>query len=254
MSFDVPAAAYSSFMGRWSEPLSALFVDLLAPAPGARALDVGCGPGALTAMLVDRLGPDAVAAADPSRSFVDAVAERLPGVDARQASAERLPFDDDGFDLVTAQLVVHFMSEPVAGLREMGRVARPGGKVAACVWDNAGGTGPLSLFWRAARSLDPDAHDESGTAGSRRGHLVELATEAGLQGASETVLTVRRRFADTQEWWEPFTFGVGPAGSYVAGLDASARERLRVRCAELLPSPPFELAASAWTMTARAPG
>src|SRR5206468_5388483 len=122
---------------------------------GQRLLDVGCGPGALTAELVNRVGPNAVSAVEPSASFVAAARERLPGVDMRQTGAERLPFGDAAFDAALAQLVVHFMVDPVAGLREMGRVTRPGGVVAACVWDHAGGRGPLSAFWQAVRGPAP---------------------------------------------------------------------------------------------------
>ena len=120
-------------------------------------LDVGCGPGALTAELVRRLGPDAVTAIDPSPPFVAAAAARFPRVDVRTGAAEDLPFADDSFDAALAQLVVHFMTDPVQGLREMRRVTRPGGTVGACVWDHGGGQGPLSLFWRAGHDLAPDA-------------------------------------------------------------------------------------------------
>jgi ubiquinone/menaquinone biosynthesis C-methylase UbiE len=153
MSFNVSADAYLRFMGRYSEPLAAQFADLAGIRAGQRLLDVGCGPGALTAELAGRAGPEAVSAVEPSGSFVAAARERLPGVDIRQAAAEQLPFGDAAFDAALAQLVVHFMADPVAGLREMGRVTRPGGVVAACVWDHAGGRGPLSAFWRCANSI-----------------------------------------------------------------------------------------------------
>src|ERR687898_491791 len=148
-------------MGRYSVPLACEFADFAAVSPGQRVLDVGCGPGALTAELVARLGPDAVSAVDPSESFVEAARERPPGVSVQRAAAEQLPFGDEEFDATLAQLVVHFMADPVAGLREMARVTRNDGVVAACVWDHAGGTGPLSVFWEAARELDPGVHDES---------------------------------------------------------------------------------------------
>src|ERR1700727_934089 len=138
---------------------------------GQRVLDVGCGPGALTAELVGRAGAHAVSAVEPSASFAAAVRERLPGVDVRRSAAEALPFPDGAFDAALAQLVVHFMADPVRGLREMGRVPRPGGMVAACVWDHAGGRGPLTAFWSAVRDLDPAAADESDLAGAREGHL-----------------------------------------------------------------------------------
>jgi hypothetical protein len=132
----------------------------------------------------------------------------------------------------------------------MGRVARAGGVVAACVWDHAGGGGPLSIFWDAARNTDPHARDESGLAGARQGHLAELCREAGLGDVRESLLTVEVGFATFEDWWEPFTFGVGPAGAYVAGLDGAHRAELRDRCAELLPAAPFEVAASAWCVCA----
>ena len=251
-SFDVTADAYARFMGRYSEPLAVGFADLADVRAGQRALDVGCGPGALTAQLVGRLGPEAVAAIDPSASFVAATRARVPGVDVRSGVAEHLPFPDDDFDAALAQLVVHFMSDPVAGLAEMARVTRPGGLVAACVWDHAGGASPLALFWRAAHDVDPHARDESDLPGAREGHLVELFDAAGLQQIRSTRLTVTSRFATFAEWWEPFTLGVGPAGAYVSGLDDVRRDRLRARCARLLPSGPFELSATAWCALGRA--
>ena len=137
------AERYARFMGRFSVPLADAFVGLTGARVGMRALDVGCGPGALTARLVDRLGPAQVCAVDPSAGFVAAVRTRWPDLDVRQGTAEALPFEDATFDVATAQLVVHFMADPVGGLREMGRVAS-GGTVAACVWDHAGGGGPLA--------------------------------------------------------------------------------------------------------------
>jgi SAM-dependent methyltransferase len=252
VSFDVSADAYGRFMGRFSEPLAGLFTDQAGVRAGQLALDVGCGPGALTAELVSRLGAEAVSAVDPSAPFVAAARARFPAVDVRSASAEDLPYADDAFDVVLAQLVVHFMADPVAGLTEMGRVVRPGGVVAACVWDHAGGRGPLGVFWRAVRGLDPQAHDESGLAGSREGHLEELCADAGLGDVRPTMLTVRVRFPTFDAWWEPFTFGVGPAGAYVAGLDEGGLALLRARCEQLLPPAPFDLDASAWSVTARA--
>ena len=129
------------------------FVELTGVHDGQRVLDVGCGPGALTGRLVERLGPTGVVAVDPSNSFVDAIRSRFPEVDVRVAAAEALPFPDNHFDAALAQLVVHFMSDPVTGLSEMARVVRPGGVIAACVWDQAGDSGPLSPFYRALREL-----------------------------------------------------------------------------------------------------
>lgn len=251
MSFNVSADAYSRFMGRYSEPLAARFADLLTVQPGQRVLDVGCGPGALTLELVKRLGVEAVAAVDPAAAFVDAVRTRIPGVDAQVAVAEKLPFNDGEFDGAVAQLVVHFMTDPVAGIAEMARVTRPGGRVAACVWDYAGGRGPLSVFWAAVNSLDPGASDESGLAGARAGHLAELFEATGLREVESSEVSVHLDVPSFQDWWEPYTFGVGPAGSYVAKLDERQRAELSARCAELLPEPPFESSSTAWTAVGR---
>lgn len=246
VSFDVAAEAYDQFMGRFSKLLSSQMADLAGVRAGQRALDVGCGPGALTAVLVERLGPEAVAAVDPSEPFVEAARERNPGVDVRLAAAEQLPFPDAGFDVSLAQLVVHFMSDPVAGLAEMRRITRPGGVVAACVWDHAGGKGPLGLFWQAARELDPEVHDESDLAGAREGHLAELFTAAGLHDVESTTLSADLELPGFDAWWEPFTRGVGPAGAYVATLDSVGHAALRERCRAMLPDGPFTLPARAW--------
>jgi SAM-dependent methyltransferase len=248
MAFDVAADAYDRFMGRYSRHLAPQMADLagVAPGSGQRALDVGCGPGALTAVLVDRLGADAVSAVDPSPPFVEAVRARQPRIEVQQASADALPFADGAFDATLAQLVVHFMPDPVAGLVEMRRVTRAGGVVAACVWDLAGGRSPLSTFWRAANDLHHDVEDESRRPGAREGHLGELFSAAGLRNVTETALAVHVEHATFEEWWRPYEEGVGPAGVYVAGLSLADREALRERCRTLLPEPPFTLTSYAW--------
>jgi SAM-dependent methyltransferase len=254
VSFEVSADAYLRFMGKYSEPLAGQFAGLAGIRAGRRVLDVGCGPGALTAELVRRAGTDAVSAVEPSASFAAAARERLPGVDVRQAAAEQLPFPDHAFDATLAQLVVHFMTDPVRGLREMGRVTRPGGVVGACVWDHAGGRGPLAAFWDGARELDPAAEDESRLPGVREGDLARLFARAGLGGTQAAVLTVRVRQASFEQWWEPFTLGIGPAGAYLATLAPDRRAALRERCQRALPTGPFEISATAWAAVSHHPG
>jgi SAM-dependent methyltransferase len=246
VSFDVPAESYDRFMGRYSRLLSAQMADLSGVRAGQRAIDVGCGPGALTGELVERLGADHVAAVDPSEPFVEAVRTRYPGVNVRQAPAERIPFDDREFDASLAQLVVHFMRDPIAGLAEMARVTRRGGVVVACVWDHAGNEGPLAAFWEAARTLDPDVDDESDLAGTREGHLGELFRLAGLRDVQESSITASVEHPSFDEWWEPFTRGVGPAGAHVASLDPAAQAELRERSRSTLPPAPFTVTARAW--------
>ena len=246
MSFRAPAEAYDRFMGRYSVPLAPQLASFAHVTVNQCALDVGCGPGALTTELVRRLGPDAVSAVDPSEHFVRAARERLPGVNVVLASAEHLPFPEGSFDAALAQLVVHFMADAVAGLREMARVTRSGGVVTASVWDHAGGQGPLGAFWEAARALDPEVVDESDLAGAREGHLEELFEAAGLQKIEATILSVSVEHPTFQEWWEPFTFGVGPAGIYTAGLDPDRQGQLRNLCHERFSKEPFVVTARAW--------
>src|SRR5262249_58697917 len=150
MAFDVAADSYDKFMGRYSAQLSPQFADFAGVEDGARVLDVGCGPGALTAELVGRRAR--VSAVDPSSQFVAAVRERYPDVDVEQATAEELPFEDASFDVALAQLVVHFMADPVRGLSEMARAARGGGAVPPRVWGLAGGPGPVTPVWGGART------------------------------------------------------------------------------------------------------
>ena len=252
MSFAVAAEAYDRFMGRYSTPLAPLFVDFGHVSACQRVLDVGAGPGALTGALVERVGAAEVTAVDPSEPFVAALRERNPGVAVHQAAAESLPFDDASFDATLAQLVVHFMHDPVAGIREMRRVTVPGGVVAASVWDHGGGHGPLSVYWEAVRELDPASEGEAHLAGATEGDLTRLFEQAGMTGVAEEPLTVRVEHATFEEWWEPYTLGVGPAGSYIAGLAPEAREELREKCRALLPEPPFTISASAWSARARA--
>jgi len=252
MSFAVSADAYDRMIGRYSQQLSPQLADLAGVRPGQRVVDVGCGPGTLTSELVARVGSDAVAAADPSLPFVETARERHPGVEVEAAAAEDLPFEDNAFDAALAQLVVHFMSDPVAGLAEMRRVTRPGGVVAASVWDHAGGSSPVAPFWRAAHELGLDAPDESSFAGSREGHLAELLTAVGCTEVGDAALVSRVDHATFESWWEPFMTGVGPAGAFLARLDAQAAARLRERCRERLGDGPVVIVARAWAARGRA--
>ena len=239
------ADAYDRFMGKYSLLLSAQLADFAGVRSGQRVLDVGCGPGALTAELVARVGAAAVTAVDPSELFVAAARDRNPGAEVVQASAEQLPFPAMTFDAALGQLVVHFMPDPITGLAEMARVTRREGVVAACVWDH-GGQGPLDLFWRAARGLDPQVDDESRLPGVREGHLAELFEAAGLHEIEATVLWVSLEHATFEAWWEPFTKGVGPAGSFFASLSPDRQVELRETCRTMIPGTPFVVTARAW--------
>jgi len=216
--------------------------------PGVSALDVGCGPGTVTGLLAAALGADHVIAVDPSAQFVEAARARCPGVDVRQAVAESLPFPTDAVDVAVAQLVVHFMTDSMVGLREMARVVVPGGVVAASVWDHAGGRGPLSPFWRGVQAVSPPNQEtgEGHLPGAREGELVRLFREAGLRDVVGAEATVTQRYASFEDWWTPYTLGVGTAGDHLARLSPAARKELEAVCRRLLPPAPFEIEATAW--------
>lgn len=238
--------AYDRFMGRYSTLLAPVFAAFAGVADEDRVLDVGCGPGALTSELVRRVGAARVAAVDPSTSFVGEARRRNPAVEIHEAAAESLPFPDGTFDRALGQLVVHFMSDPVAGIREMSRVTKPGGDVAACVWDFEEGGSPLTPFWEAVRWIDPTVEGERELPGTRRGHLGALFRQAGLGDVVETTLSVEARHETFERWWEPFRLGVGPAGVYVAGLDDRRRAELEAACRAVLDNAPFTIEARAW--------
>jgi len=247
MTFNVSADDYGAFMGRFSGPLAVEFVDELELEPGMRAVDVGCGPGALTALLVERLGSENVVAADPSEPFVEAARQRFPGVEVHLAPAESLPLPDQSFDVAVAQLVVHFMADPIAGITEMARVTRAGGLVAASCWDFEGDRSPLAVFWDGVRHFDPTHPGEANEAGARAGQLAEYFGAAGLRDIRESEITVAVPIASFDDYWAPFTLGVGPAGAYLAALDVPGRADLRDVCQSLFPPTPCDLAVTAWT-------
>ena len=207
--FAVSSAAYDRFMGRYARELAPLFADFAGIDDGMRMLDVGCGPGALTAEAVRRTGPLMVSALDPTPGFVETCAAQNAGVDARVGRAEALPYADGtkvgGFDVVAAQLVWHFVGDAEQAAAEMMRVAKDGGVVAACTWDPAEGMQMLRAFWAAALSVSPDAPDEAGHS--------------------------------------TFMGGVGPAGAYLVAQQSAAQADIRQSLFERVGSPsgPFEL-------------
>jgi SAM-dependent methyltransferase len=237
-AFAISGSAYDTFMGRYSVPLAARFVDAAGVSTGDTALDVGCGPGALTGVLVERIGRDAVAACDPSPTFHLECAARHPGVVVRPGRAESIPFETDRFDHALAQLVLHFVSDPVRAAREMARVVRPGGTVAACVWDFEDGMDMLRGYWDAALTVDPGAPDEARTMRfGRRGEIAELFAAAGMCDIRESTLPVSSTYASFSELWDGFMAAVGPAGAHCASLTADDRTRLRDVLFDALGSP-----------------
>lgn len=227
-TFAVAGATYDSFMGRYSSGLATEFCDAAGVAAGDTALDVGCGPGALTGLLVARLGTEAVFACDPSPSFRDECAARHPGVDVRLGSAEAVPFETGSVDHAMAQLVLHFVTNPEQAAREMARVVRPGGSVSACVWDFDDGMEMLRAFWDAALNIDPDAPDEARTLRfGRPGEIQDLFARVGIERLEESTLTAASSYSSFDELWNGFLAGIGPAGDYCVSLSEADRNRLR---------------------------
>jgi SAM-dependent methyltransferase len=253
-SFLASGDAYDSFMGRYSRPLAHLVADAIGVDPGLRAVDVGCGPGALTTVLVGRLGADAVAACDPSSPFVADCAARHPGVDVRIGRAEDIPFADAQFDRAVAQLVLHFVSDVGAAMAEMQRVLKPGGRAGACVWAEDGHE-MLNRFWEAARTIDPDAREQPMRFGLQ-GELTDLFRGAGYADVQEIPLEVTSEYADFDQLWTGYLQGVGPAGAYCRSLAEPDRARVREALFEQLgaPSSSFQLSGRAWCAWGDVPG
>ena len=258
-TFRASADAYDRFVGRYSPGLATALIDFAGVEPGMRALDVGCGPGALAAVLVERLGAASVSAADPSSPFVAACRARLPGVDVVEAGAEALPFADGEFDAALSQLVVNFMRDAEAGVRELARVTRAGGIVASCVWDYGDGMTLLRAYWDAAREVEPEraaAADEGVVMRwCAEGELAELWRAAGLTGVRFGSLVVGAKYANFEDLWSPLPTGVGPAGAFCKSLDQDGRAALHDTLRRRLGvgDRPFELTARAWSVVGTVP-
>jgi len=256
MEFVAPAEHYDRFMGRYAPTLAVALADGAGIEAGMRALDVGCGPGGLTHELVARTGAENVAAIDPAPQFAEACRARHPGVDVRVGPAEELPWEDGRFDAALAQLVLAFMRDPDRGVREMARVTRPGGVVAACMWDlHEGGMTMLKTFWDAVREIVPDAGGEHQRPGTARGDIAAHLERAGLEDVHDGELRARADYTDFDDFWQPFTFAVGPAGQYLRTLDPGAQAEVREGCRRRLPADgPFTLEPRAWFARGTVPG
>src|SRR5689334_503524 len=255
-TFRTPAEAYDRHVGRYGPRLARALIAAAGLREGQRALDVGCGPGALTAELAVVLGATHVAAVDPSEPFAEACARRVPGVRVEVAAAEALPFDDGEFDHALAQLVVNFMADAPAGVAEMCRVTRRGGRVSAAVWDYAGEMTLLRRFWDAVAAFD--------AAGAERdeGHTMRYCTpdeltalweNAGLERVVVSPAVVTAGYSGFEDLWQPLESGVAPSGAYVVSLEPGRRAEFKAEFRRTLGTGDgaFELSARAWIVTGR---
>ncbi|MBX9844977.1 MAG: class I SAM-dependent methyltransferase [Xanthobacteraceae bacterium] len=254
-------AAYDIFLGRWTERLSQPFLDFIDPPDGA-LLDVGCGTGSLARAMKHRWPERRVCGIDVSDAYVAfACGQADAEIDYRVADAMKLPQASNTFAAAAAQLVLNFVPDPRVALREMMRVTRSGGVVAASVWDFRGGLVFQRMFWDTAAGIDPGAgqvRDKlfSGALALPDG-LEKLFDESGLERVRRGSLTIRMDYASFDDYWEPLLGGQGPVGTYAAGLDPDLRRQVKasVRAAFLSGAPdgPRSLTATAWAVRGRVP-
>jgi ubiquinone/menaquinone biosynthesis C-methylase UbiE len=247
---------YEPYVGRWSRLVAPAFVAWLGLPRGLRWLDVGCGTGALTAAVLTAGGAAQVLGVDPSPGFLAYAARHVLDPRARfvVGRAEQLPAADGSVDAVVSGLALNFVPDRLAGMAEMRRAARPGGTVAAYVWDYPGEMQLMTWFWDAAVELDPDAAPLREAAlfdFCRPDPLRELFTAAGLSDVAVEPLVVPTVFADFDDYWTPFLGGQGPAPSYTASLEAARRNALRETLRGRLPTDDdgtIRLTARAWAV------
>jgi SAM-dependent methyltransferase len=251
--------AYERFMGRWSRELARAFVRFAGVADGDAVLDVGSGTGALSTAVAAAAPSSRITGVDSSRAYVAFAQGRRPGplVQFEVGDAQHLEFADDTFDRTLSLLILNFVPEPAQAMSEMARVTRPGGTVAAAVWDYSGGMEMLRMFWDEALALQPGhaARDERHMRFCRSGELGTFFSGHGLQDVAEQGLTIETRFSSFDDYWAPFLEKQGPSGAFVAALSDPDRERLRQRLrARLLEDGsdrPIVLRARAWCARGR---
>jgi SAM-dependent methyltransferase len=248
-------AAYEPYVGRWSRLVAREFLRWLDEPPGSRWIDVGCGTGALTRTLLEVGSPAAVTALDRSRAYLLQVGGSLEQRAALVVGdAQRLPIPGSSADAVVSGLVLNFVPDAQTALREMARVARPGGSVALYVWDYAGDMQMMRYFWDAAASLDPAAASlDEGVRFPvcRPQPLISLFEGAGLDPVTVTPIDILTIFQDFDDYWTPFLGGQGPAPGYCTSLDEDRRARLRENLRAALPFEPdgtIRLVARAWAV------
>ena len=226
-SFD-EGAAYERFMGRWSRAAGTIFLDWVAPPCDARWLDVGCGTGVFTELVLDRCSPATVIAIDPSAAQIELARSKPVArqADFRVADAQALPFGDGAFDVVASALVMNFIPDRPQALAEMRRVGRPGGLLAAFVWDFAAERSPGSLLRRSMRRIGADVPAVSGTETSGHDAIRGLFAQAGLQEIASRTIEVTVSFPDFDDFWQSQTLSSNPTNKMIAALPATERAKL----------------------------
>jgi SAM-dependent methyltransferase len=252
--------SYEAYVGRWSRQVARRFVVTLPVTAGARWLDVGCGTGALTAAVLELRSPTAVVGVDPSASFLARAAATIadPRASFREGDAGHLP-GEPAFDVVVSGLVLNFVPDPSGAMAAMARAARPGGVIAAYVWDYVDGMQLMRHFWDAAIACDPAAadHDEGARFPiCRPGPLRVLFTDAGLEDVVVEPIDLPTAFDDFDDFWTPFLGGTGPAPAYAASLPparlAALREEVRARL-PIRSDGSIRLTARAWSVRGSVP-
>ncbi len=249
-------AAYEPYVGRWSRLVAREFLAWLAMPPGSRWLDVGCGTGALSQTILQVASPAAVTGVDPSEAYIAYAREQVRDARIRfeVGDAQALPVETAAYDAVVSGLVLNFVPEPERAVAEMARTARPGGVVAAYVWDYAGEMQLMRHFWDAAAALDPAARalDEGARFPLCRPEpLAALFRGAGLKDVEVRTIDVPAIFRDFDDYWLPFLGGQGPAPSYATSLDEERRAALREHIRAGLPiaaDGSIHLIARAWAV------
>lgn len=248
--------AYEHYIGRWSRPVGEKFLDWISHSPGLRWADVGCGTGALTQTILKRADPERVIGVEPSEGFLDLAKSSIQDerVEFKIGDARSLPLDDHKVDVVVSGLVLNFIADKARALQEMRRIVKPGGTIAAFVWDYAGDMQLIRYYWSAVAELFPDsaAHVEGSQFPiCKPGPLTELFRSSGLTSIETCALDTPTNFADFDDYWSPFLRGQGPAGAYCVSLTESDRNRLQARLRDSLPARPdgvIPLNARAWAV------
>jgi ubiquinone/menaquinone biosynthesis C-methylase UbiE len=257
-SFD-DSAAYERAMGRWSRAVGPVFLDWVASPSGARWLEVGCGTGIFTELVLDTCSPAAVSAVDPAQAQIDH-ASRQPAaqrVNFRVADAQVLPFPDATFDVVASALVINFIPDRPRALSEMRRVARAGGIVAGYVWDFAAELSPSWPLRRGMRQFGADVPELPGTRDSSIGALTSLFEQAGFERIAARTIEVTLPYSDFNDFWRAQTPSYSPTTKIVAAMTKSERVRLMEAVRAVLPVGPdgrIEYSARANAIKGRVPG